>query len=536
MPVNLNDPRLQAALNRVNQYRKQAGVAATALEPSLVQAAQAHADYLAQNSSFNDPHGEQAGKPGFTGADFFARTKAAGYANSDSTNENVTYVADPAGAVDSFMPMMNHRVVIIDPSYPHIGFGFATTPDGKRPICVIDFGLPVWKEVFDPAWILWPPDGLTSFTTNASKEAPDAFAAINAAYPIGNPVTIQYRGAGDISYDASKFSLTDAAGTPLPIYPLPKLTMFATRKSAALASQKPLQPNTTYTVTIGYNLPGRSTQLRTWRFSTGAGLDNSNPLLDKAGLEQADPNVRNLWLAADGPVAGGKVSRTWLYGPQAFDIRNEPYVEGPGGQRTVFYFDKARMEITNPAGDRASQWFITTGRLVYELMSGQMQTGNNQFENRAPAALPVAGDAAGANPDAPTYASFGAVASLNNDKRATTRSGPVLEAIDKAGQVRALPTAPAPASYNYYDTTLGHNVPDVFMRWMNALTIPWIFLLGLPLSEAYWARVKVGGVDKDVLMQVFERRALTFTPSNDPAWQVEMGNVGQHYHFWRYGN
>src|SRR5690606_4359159 len=25
-----------------------------------------------------------------------------------------------------------------------------------------------------------------------------------------------------------------------------------------------------------------------------------------------------------------------------------------------------------------------------------------------------------------------------------------------------------------------------------------------------------------------------YTPSNDPAWQVEAGNVGQHYYRWRY--
>ncbi len=535
MAVNLNDPRLQTALGRVNQYRALAGVQPCALEPALCQAAQAHADYVARNGSFNDPHGEQPGQPGFTGATFSDRTRAAGYKNPDSTNENAAYLADPIGAVDAFMPMMNHRVVIIDPSYPDIGFGFATTPDGKRGVCIMDFGMPVWKEVFDPAWVLYPPDNATGFPLQAAREAPDTFAAAGATYPIGNPITLQYRGASDLTYDAAKFSLTDQNGTPVPIIALPKLTMFATRKSAAIASKTPLQPNTTYTVTFGYTPPGRSTQVRTWRFSTGGSIQDSNPLFVKAGIAQADVNARNLWMSADGPLAAGKVSRTWFYGPSAFDIRAEPYVEAPGGQRQVFYYDKARMEITNPAGDRASQWFITTGRLVYELMSGQMQTGNAQFEGRAPAAVPVAGDPAQGNPDAPTYASFGVVASLNNDKRVAQRSGPVLEAIDKNGQVRLLTAPPAPATYAYYDNTLGHNVPDVFFKWMNTLPNPWIFVLGLPLSEPYWARVKIGGADKDVLMQVFERRALTYNPTNDPAWQVEMGNVGQHYHLWRYG-
>jgi hypothetical protein len=47
--------------------------------------------------------------------------------------------------------------------------------------------------------------------------------------------------------------------------------------------------------------------------------------------------------------------------------------------------------------------------------------------------------------------------------------------------------------------------------------------------------VKVGGQPRDVLVQCFERRCLTYTPDNDPTWQVEAGNVGQHYYIWRYG-
>jgi hypothetical protein len=37
-----------------------------------------------------------------------------------------------------------------------------------------------------------------------------------------------------------------------------------------------------------------------------------------------------------------------------------------------------------------------------------------------------------------------------------------------------------------------------------------------------------------VLVQPFERRVLTYTPSNAPAWRVEMGNIGRHYYEWRY--
>ena len=537
MPTDLSDPRLQTALNRVNLYRKQAGVAACSLNPALVQSAQAHADYFRQNFPLANPHAEDPGKPGFVGIDFFARTKAAGYINSDSTNENVTNIADPNGAIAAFMTTISHRAVLLDPSYPDIGFGFATTPDGKNATCVIDFGMPVWNEVFEPAWILWPSDNQTSYPLQMPwPELPDPFQGV-AHYPIGNPITIQFRGVGEVNYVGNLFALTDMNGKVIPIYPLPKLTMFATRKSAVLASQQPLQPNTTYSVTIGYNQPGHSTQMRTWHFSTGPTLDNGSVLLDKANLTHADVGVRKLWLGADSSVASGSISRSWVYGPRAFDIGSEPYVESPGGQRQVYYFDKGRMEITNPSGDRSSQWFISTGRLVAELVSGQMQMGNTAFQNKGAANVPIAGDILAGNSNAPTYASFAVVASLNNDKRATNRNGqPVMEAINQAGRVQTLATAPAPVTYSNYDNTLGHNIPDVIMKWTTSLPNPWVFVLGLPLSEPYWSRVKVGGVDKDVLIQIFERRAVTYTPSNAAVWQVEMGNVGQHYHTWRYGN
>ncbi len=60
--------------------------------------------------------------------------------------------------------------------------------------------------------------------------------------------------------------------------------------------------------------------------------------------------------------------------------------------------------------------------------------------------------------------------------------------------------------------------------------------MGLPITEAYWSRFTVAGVSREVLVQAFERRILTFTPSNPAQYQVEMGNVGRHYFTWRYSS
>jgi hypothetical protein len=55
------------------------------------------------------------------------------------------------------------------------------------------------------------------------------------------------------------------------------------------------------------------------------------------------------------------------------------------------------------------------------------------------------------------------------------------------------------------------------------------------VTGAFWVKTKVGGKEMPVLFQVFERRVLTYNPTNQPAFRVEMGNVGQHYQLWRYG-
>ncbi|HUG16001.1 MAG TPA: hypothetical protein VMM78_13405, partial [Thermomicrobiales bacterium] len=96
---------------------------------------------------------------------------------------------------------------------------------------------------------------------------------------------------------------------------------------------------------------------------------------------------------------------------------------------------------------------------------------------------------------------------------------------------------------------IDHQVASVFWEYMQSAGVVFqdgaygvaplfdnpFYATGLPISEAYWARVKVAGTYKDVLIQCFERRCLTWTPDNPDGWKVEAGNVGQHYFAWRYG-
>ncbi|MEZ4569678.1 MAG: hypothetical protein R2849_04990 [Thermomicrobiales bacterium] len=48
----------------------------------------------------------------------------------------------------------------------------------------------------------------------------------------------------------------------------------------------------------------------------------------------------------------------------------------------VQYYDKARMEITNPGSDSDSIWYVTNGLLVVKLVTGKMQVGDNRTATR----------------------------------------------------------------------------------------------------------------------------------------------------------
>jgi hypothetical protein len=261
---------------------------------------------------------------------------------------------------------------------------------------------------------------------------------------------------------------------------------------------------------------------------------------------QAGSAFMGVWSRADGPVAMRAVARSWLWGPVPFAVANEQYAESLTGRRLVEYLDKGRMEINDPALDRESQWFVTSGLLVYEMVSGQVQVSNSLFEQRGPATLPVAGDAASSG--APTYATFG-----QHLTPATRQDGGLAQQhMSGEGLVAPLATIISPEQaklymYKYYDDTSKHNIPAVFYDWARqsgtvledgrlaqAPLLDPLYVLGRPITEAYWIDVLVNGAPVSVLVQLYERRALTYNPSNPPEWRVEMANVGRAYYDWRY--
>ncbi|HET7036827.1 MAG TPA: hypothetical protein VFI42_14175 [Thermomicrobiaceae bacterium] len=273
--------------------------------------------------------------------------------------------------------------------------------------------------------------------------------------------------------------------------------------------------------------------------------------LPAAAEPVGNPAFQAVWARTDRPVAELHVSRTWMWGPAAYSNPTpEAYVESPNGRRTVQYFDKSRMEINQPGADPTGEWYVTNGLLAREMLTGQIQFGENLFATFPRAQVNVAGDVD--DPNGVTYATMSNVmgsAPLPN-------SAVITQTIDHNGDV-ADGGALGGLLAQYHVSAVGvsapthHTVASVFWDFMNSsglvydsasgqeITAPLysnpFYVAGYPLTEAYWTIVRVGGEGKRVLVQVFERRVMTYTPDNPAGWQVEAGNVGQHYYAWRYG-
>jgi len=272
----------------------------------------------------------------------------------------------------------------------------------------------------------------------------------------------------------------------------------------------------------------------------------------------ADPNFgnnqfRNLWVTQDRLVGTSGVTRPFTWGPSIPDAPNamfEPYAESPGGQRQVQYFDKARMELNNPATG-----IVTAGLVVRDLVAGLRQDGDNTFANFPPSKTQVAGDAVSVNPNAPVYASFKNVVTLGDpdaNSKASSLGTVITSSIDKNGNLGTI-TPPENLTIGAFQAETGHNIAQVFSQFENQTgpttdpvsggtvqnqaiygSNPAIQVFGFAISEPYWVNTIVAGTPRVILVQLFQRRVLTYNPSLPAGSRVEMGNVGQHYYQWRY--
>lgn len=240
---------------------------------------------------------------------------------------------------------------------------------------------------------------------------------------------------------------------------------------------------------------------------------------------QDEATVTNFW----GPLALASGAKTE---PYAYDNPCQSTPDQPRPcdlvpaylRRTVQYFDKGRMEDNTALPGRQP---VTSGLLVREMISGTIQTGDSSFEQRQPAPIPIAGDPDNTFPKYSdlTHAAIPPVLAAG---------APVTTQLNPDGSTSAAtdtPTDPA-AAIATTDAPTSIAVPRIFTEFRDRIGLN---VIGYAISGPFYVNVRVGGVERRVLMQAFERRVLTYTAANPAAYQVEFGNVGRHYYRWRYG-
>ena len=178
----------------------------------------------------------------------------------------------------------------------------------------------------------------------------------------------------------------------------------------------------------------------------------------------ADAAIRARWAADEGCTDCG--AHVWMWGPGAFYTEYEPYSGTPEGNHLVQYFDKGRLEINDPQGDKSSPWYVTSGLLVKEMVAGAAETGEGSLYRIGPANVSVAGDGDGG----PTYAQF---ADLTG--RADNQEGrPLGDAsfLHVNGGIAELTTegdAPVSIKIGRYEEASGHNWADVFWSFASSM-------------------------------------------------------------------
>ncbi len=243
--------------------------------------------------------------------------------------------------------------------------------------------------------------------------------------------------------------------------------------------------------------------------------------------ERAAQHFDGLWERTDSLVAAGVEERSWLWGAPLTELTQLASTDSTTGARYERLYEKGSMEINHPYSQMNSGWYITPGRLAATLI----EEG---------ATLPVAGDI---RPTGPHYADLAEISWQPQDA-----GTPIDSWLSSGGQLVA---RDAMAAYGVVagepsDAT-GLATASVFedYLWQSAAVVengeivdgllfdPPVFAIGHPITEAFWATVPENGEYVDVLVQCFERRCLTYTPSHDPAWQVEMSNIGIHTQLWQ---
>lgn len=253
----------KAALDKVNAYRAEQGLASLSEDPAVAEGAEAHAFYYLFNFGRQQLQGlgihtEDPGLPGFTGENSLLRDRHFGYGGSRGA-EVIDQVAAPEGSVQVWIDSVYHRFPLLARETTAAGYGEAQL--GIATIAILDMG------VADPGGgdaIVYPrPDQTEVPAYFNGGEVPNPVPQ-GATYPVGYPVTLQVGAVGTLSVASGRLFGPD--NKEVPSYTLQPGASGLTAYEWALLARKPLTPGGRYTVEVIGKLDGQDFSKR-WSFT-----------------------------------------------------------------------------------------------------------------------------------------------------------------------------------------------------------------------------------------------------------------------------
>lgn len=258
------DREVKRAQAHLNQLRRQLKLPLLTVSSSLSSAARSHAAYLVQNPEQYDVngHAELPGQAGFTGTTGQERASYWGWLGG------VAEVIAPGGraedAIDEWMATLYHRLPLIDPDTDQIGYGWAGGPEGGYNVLLAGVKQGEQRSV------AWPFAGMRDVPPEwDGLEAPDPLRLFGLTGPVGYPISLTWGGR------LSGLRLTEAslAGPEgeVPLLRYDPSTDEHLSDSVAVIPRQPLQPNTTYVVSLRGWIDrgdGRRDWSESWSFTT----------------------------------------------------------------------------------------------------------------------------------------------------------------------------------------------------------------------------------------------------------------------------
>lgn len=221
-----------ATFDEVNRIRGAMGVGRLVQNATLDRLAQTHADYLGQNNEF--AHTETPGRPGFTGATFGDRFRAAGYVGSATELIASIRAVQPGAALAGLLgqcawSLMNapYHTQALASGARQIGVGIGDYGTGTY-VCVLVVGLPQGASpqiaAAENAQAVYPFPGQTGVPSRFSGESPDPIPDLSkprghfVSARLGSVATwsTQTRSFPGSAYTVQRFELRDASGNLVP--------------------------------------------------------------------------------------------------------------------------------------------------------------------------------------------------------------------------------------------------------------------------------------------------------------------------------